>query len=310
MNNNSKNIAGTLSLHKRNTYKAENIDSDGNLHLPFILPHVFCADKYPLKIRKLCGSKRITKNTISLLPMEYITDEDKEDDSVLTAKTAESIKCRGMILPIVVYKVSRNKFKIIDGKRRYHAAKMLDQKYIECLILSSGEETASALELASKINILCSDKLSIFDKKLFRNVTNKSRQMISELTPDIDSAQIMSILLNLPEIEKDELKLLRKIDLFNTLCSIIRINEKSKRKYAEEAAAEMLDDYRSLIDKTISECGTKAQKNEKLVIKNSILLFNSLDSLVKRISNDKLEIVVKKELNPESCEYNLSIRQK
>ena len=107
-------------------------------------------NKYPHKIRKLCGSKSIMKNTISQLPMEYIKSEE-EDNSVLTAKIAESIKSRGMLSPIVVYKESKNTFKIIDGRRRYLAAEMLEREYIECLILSCGESHVSRKQIEQTV---------------------------------------------------------------------------------------------------------------------------------------------------------------
>ena len=111
-------------------------------------------------------------------------------------------------------------------------------------------------------------------------------------------------------IENDELKLLKKIDLLDTLYKILKIKDKNQRLLAEEAAVDMLGDCKALIDKTISEALIKPQKNKKLVIKDTVFLFNSLDAFVNKLSNDKLDITVTKDFEPDVCEYKLSISHK
>ena len=309
MDNNSKYITDALSLKKRNSYETENNYKTDKISLSKVMTRVYHKNEYPLKIRKLCGSKKIRKNTLSLLPMEYISPEE-EDNSVLTAKIAESIKCRGMLLPIVVYKAGKNNFKIIDGRRRYLAAKMLEQKYIECLILNCTEELAAAMRAASQMDKLCTDKISIIENYYTQYIISGSTQIINEFLPNIENSYIAVLLTNLGRLEKEELKLLRKIDIQDTITKIITVDDKIKRQYAEQAAAEMIEDYKSLIEKAISDATIKPQKNEKLVIKNSIFLFNSLDSLVKKLTSDKLSVEVTKDLSPDNCEYILRIKQK
>ena len=266
-------------------------------------------NKYPHKIRKLCGSKSIMKNTISQLPMEYIKSEE-EDNSVLTAKIAESIKSRGMLSPIVVYKESKNTFKIIDGRRRYLAAEMLQREYIECLILSCGEETGKAMCLANKLSKLCADRSNIAAFNYPACLSCADHNLILEIYPEIETSYVIDFLPLIGSIENDELKLLKKIDLLDTLYKILKIKDKNQRLLAEEAAVDMLGDCKALIDKTISEALIKPQKNKKLVIKDTVFLFNSLDAFVNKLSNDKLDITVTKDFEPDVCEYKLSISHK
>jgi len=77
-------------------------------------------------------------------PRKIMTDEALED-------LARSIKAQGVIQPVVVRSVGKNKYEIIAGERRWRAAQIAQLDEIPCLIKDIPDEAAIAMALIENI---------------------------------------------------------------------------------------------------------------------------------------------------------------
>ncbi|MCK5846525.1 MAG: ParB/RepB/Spo0J family partition protein [Bacteroidales bacterium] len=83
----------------------------------------------------------------------------KEFDLELLEELAESIKQQGIIQPITVRKVSKNKYELISGERRYRASKIIALKSIPAYVREAND--TQALEMALVENIQRQDLNSL-----------------------------------------------------------------------------------------------------------------------------------------------------
>lgn len=264
--------------------------------------------KYPLRIKILCDRKKIMHNTLSPVPLEYIIDEE-DDDSVLTAKMAESIKDNGMIYPITVYKDGKRNFKIIDGKRRFLATKMLGRNYIDCLILCCNEKTGEYCRKSNVLRKAAANYIEALKTIKQYEISENDLTEINNLLPEINFMLSSNILNNSIDLNEADLKFLEKFTIIDSAQKIISVNDDRKRYRIESSSIDMLNDYKQLIDNLIKSTYLQVSKNETIIIKDSILLFNSLDSFVKKITGSRLNIEVKKQITSDFCEYDLIIKQ-
>ena len=72
-------------------------------------------------------------------------------DSASLEELAQSIKEQGLISPILVRPISKTKYEIIAGERRYRAAKMAGLKRVPVLIRKISNEKALAWALIENI---------------------------------------------------------------------------------------------------------------------------------------------------------------
>lgn len=85
----------------------------------------------------------------SLSPGKYQPRKDMSESAL--EELASSIKSQGIIQPIVVRKVTDDKFEIIAGERRWRAAKLAELTEIPCLIKEVPDEAAVAIALIENI---------------------------------------------------------------------------------------------------------------------------------------------------------------
>ena len=92
---------------------------------------------------------------IANIPLDLIeTNSDqprKEFDLVLLEQLADSIKHQGIIQPITVRKISKTKYELISGERRFRASKLIELKSIPAYIRQAND--TQALEMALVENI-------------------------------------------------------------------------------------------------------------------------------------------------------------
>jgi ParB family chromosome partitioning protein len=92
---------------------------------------------------------------ISNIPISQISanidQPRKEFDKEKLNQLADSIKQQGIIQPITIRKISRNKYELISGERRFRASKMIGLKEIPAYIKEAND--TQALEMALVENI-------------------------------------------------------------------------------------------------------------------------------------------------------------
>jgi ParB family chromosome partitioning protein len=73
-------------------------------------------------------------------------------DGIALKKLAESVQAEGIIQPLLVRKVSRGKFEIIAGERRWHAARMAGLKRVPTIVRDASDLVAFALALVENLH--------------------------------------------------------------------------------------------------------------------------------------------------------------
>jgi len=84
-----------------------------------------------------------------LQPGKYQPRKDMSPEAL--EELANSVKAQGIIQPVVVRPVSRDKFEIIAGERRWRAAQLAGLDVIPCLVKDVPDEAAIAMALIENI---------------------------------------------------------------------------------------------------------------------------------------------------------------
>ncbi|QBY04409.1 ParB/RepB/Spo0J family partition protein [Thalassotalea sp. HSM 43] len=85
----------------------------------------------------------------SLQPGKYQPRKDMSEDAL--EELSSSIKAQGIIQPIVVRPVAKDKYEIIAGERRWRAAQLAEIDMVPCLIKDVPDESAVAIALIENI---------------------------------------------------------------------------------------------------------------------------------------------------------------
>lgn len=73
-------------------------------------------------------------------------------DGIALKKLAESVQSEGIIQPLLVRKLSRGRFEIIAGERRWHAARMAGLKRVPTVVRDASDLAAFALALIENLH--------------------------------------------------------------------------------------------------------------------------------------------------------------
>lgn len=97
----------------------------------------------------------VPKGELQILPIEKMQPGQYQPRKIMTddalQELASSIKAQGIIQPIVVRLVGKDKYEIIAGERRWRAAQIAELDVIPCLIKDIPDEAAIAMALIENI---------------------------------------------------------------------------------------------------------------------------------------------------------------
>jgi len=89
------------------------------------------------------------------LPVEFMQPGQYQPRKIMTddalEELASSIKAQGIIQPIVVREIGKDKYEIIAGERRWRASQMAELDVIPCLVKDIPDEAAIAMALIENI---------------------------------------------------------------------------------------------------------------------------------------------------------------
>jgi ParB family chromosome partitioning protein len=95
------------------------------------------------------------KGELRKLPVEYMQPGQYQPRKIMTddalEELASSIKAQGIIQPIVVRSVGKDKYEIIAGERRWRASQLAELDEIPCLVKDIPDEAAIAMALIENI---------------------------------------------------------------------------------------------------------------------------------------------------------------
>ncbi len=89
------------------------------------------------------GETLLTLDVDLLQPGKYQPRKDMSPEAL--EELAESIKAQGVIQPIVVRKISDDKYEIIAGERRWRAAQIAKLDKVPCIVKQVADEAAVLL---------------------------------------------------------------------------------------------------------------------------------------------------------------------
>ncbi|MCE9788622.1 ParB/RepB/Spo0J family partition protein [Shewanella chilikensis] len=95
------------------------------------------------------GETLLTLDVDLLQPGKYQPRKDMSPEAL--EELAESIKAQGVIQPIVVRKISDDKYEIIAGERRWRAAQLAKLDKVPCIVKQVADEAAVAIALIENI---------------------------------------------------------------------------------------------------------------------------------------------------------------
>ncbi len=205
-------------------------------------------------------------------PREFFDEEKLKELSL-------SIKKHGIIQPITVKKLSKNKYQLISGERRYRASKICDIKTIPAFIRRNNDE--SLLEIALIENIqrenLNSIEIAISYKKLVDELNIKQEELGKRLGKDRTTINNYIRLLKLPPSIQNGIKE-NKIQMGHAR-SLITI----------EKTDIQLKIYQLIIKGKLSVRKTeelvRSLKNEKIIVSDKKKSGNELTKIESKLSS-------------------------
>jgi len=97
----------------------------------------------------------VLQGELRKLPIEFIQPGQYQPRKIMTDEALEelasSIRAQGIIQPIVVRQIAKDKFEIIAGERRWRASQLAELEVIPCLVKDIPDEAAIAMALIENI---------------------------------------------------------------------------------------------------------------------------------------------------------------
>ncbi|PCI70428.1 MAG: chromosome partitioning protein ParB [Gammaproteobacteria bacterium] len=98
---------------------------------------------------------RLPPGEYQKLPIEFLQPGQYQPRKIMTddalEELASSIRAQGIIQPVVVRSVGKDKYEIIAGERRWRAAQLAELSVIPCLVKDIPDEAAIAMALIENI---------------------------------------------------------------------------------------------------------------------------------------------------------------
>lgn len=131
------------------------------------------------------GTKLKSGGTIVLVPVNFIIPNPDQPRKIFNQTQLEglasSIKNNGIIQPLVIKRISDEKYELVSGERRLRAAKLVGLENVPCIIMSvSSEQSAlyAIIENIQRDNLNFFEEAEAIDKLM--GVYNLSQQEISK----------------------------------------------------------------------------------------------------------------------------------
>ncbi len=239
-------------------------------------------------------------------PHQPRTEFDYSDITSL----AESICQNGILQPLSVRKVE-NGYELIAGERRLRAAKLIQLKYVPCIILDISERTSAILALVENIQ---RQDLSFFDE------ANAIEKLISYYGMTQEDAAIklgkaqstIANKLRILKLSDEEKELIMKFNLTERHArSLLRLAGKEDRLNIIEKIIKFnlnVEKTEQAIDEYIGKAKEKASyKKRSIVFQNVKLFVNTINKAVETMKAAGIPANSEKIQNEDYIEYRVKI---
>ncbi|MGN0614583.1 MAG: ParB/RepB/Spo0J family partition protein [Porcipelethomonas sp.] len=258
--------------------------------------------------------KEKEENRILQIPVSEIVPNPHQprtefDYSDITS-LAESICQNGILQPLSVRKIE-NGYELIAGERRLRAAKMVQLKYVPCIVLNISERTSAVLALVENIQ---RQNLSFFDE------ANAIEKLITYYGMTQEDAAVklgkaqstIANKLRILKLSDEEKELITKFNLTERHArALLRLGSKEERleiiskiiKYNlnVERTEQAIDEY---IGKTKEK---ESYKKRSKVFQNVKIFVNTINKAVETMKAAGIPADSKKITNDDYIEYRVKI---
>lgn len=186
-----------------------------------------------------------TQERVQSLPLDRLTPFPNHPFKVLDdekmQETVESIKERGVLVPILVRPTNDGNFEIVSGHRRHHASLLAGKTEIPAIVREMDDDTAILLMVDSNLQreeLLPSEKAFAYKMKLDamkRQTGRKPRENDSQLGNHFDTRKSSDILAEQTDDSKNQI--FRYIRLTNLIPDLL--NRVDNKTIAFNAAVEV-----------------------------------------------------------------------
>lgn len=239
-------------------------------------------------------------------PHQPRTEFDYSDITSL----AESICQNGILQPLSVRRIA-NGYELIAGERRLRAAKLIQLKYVPCIILDISERTSAVLALVENIQ---RQDLSFFDE------ANAIEKLISYYGMTQEDAAIklgkaqstIANKLRILKLSEEEKELIMKYGLTERHArSLLRLGSKEERLEIISRIIKFnlnVERTEQIIDEYIGKAKEKASyKKRSKVFQNVKIFVNTINKAVETMKAAGIPADSKKIQNEDYIEYRVKI---
>ena len=243
-------------------------------------------------------------------PHQPRTEFDYNDISSL----AESICQNGILQPLSVRKVDRG-YELIAGERRLRAAKLVQLRYVPCIILDISARTSAVLALVENIQ---RQDLSFFDE------ANAIEKLISYYGMTQEDAAVASVMLGCQkrgevldavrylELSDEEKELITKFNLTERHArALLRLGSKEERLEIINRVIKFnlnVERTEQAIDEYIGKAKDKeSYRKRSKVFQNVKIFVNTINKAVETMKAAGIPADSKKIQNEDYIEYRVKI---
>lgn len=248
-----------------------------------------------------------------LYPGKYQPRKDMSDEALV--ELANSIKSQGIIQPIVVRLISKDRYEIIAGERRWRASKLAGLDIIPCLIKEVPDESAVAIALIENIQredlnameeaIALERLLTEFEltHQEVADVVGKSRATVSNLLRlnnlnsevktylehgDIEMGHARALLALTDEEQNDTARIVvaRELTVRETEALIKKLQEPEKLNSVEKIDSDTQQLQQSLSEKIGSKVTISHNKKGKGKMVISYTNLKELDGIIAKFNDE------------------------
>jgi ParB family chromosome partitioning protein len=223
---------------------------------------------------------------------------------------SESIKRYGLLQPITVRKMAKDKYELIAGERRWRACKKISMPKIPAIVISVGDETSAELAL---IENLQRQNLNYFEEaEAYEKLIDRFGMTQKELAERVGKSQ--SFIANKLRILKLDQGVKETILLHNLserhARSLLKIKDEDIKETVLEKVVKNLwtvKETENYIEKILK--GTKKKQKIKFKIPEQMLI-NSLKDAVKDIKKSGTKVKYNEKINEKNIVISIEIDRK
>ena len=267
-----------------------------------------------LVLKKITASGHADSGRIYQIPVGDIfpnpNQPRKSSDEASLLRLADSIRKCGIIHPITVRLLSdgndNRTYEIVIGERRYRAACLLKFETVPCLIISS--DTKKSAEFAIIENIQRENLHYIDQANAINSLISVYRMSIDEIASRLSvTKKLISYklsFLNFSEFERSKLIEYRFSECMSSL--LLKIDDPELRTFAIQHIYDNALDYSSAVD-FIDTLTSGKNYDNKLVLKDIGIFYNTIDKAVSIIRNAGIDVLYKKREDCDSSVLTIKI---